>query len=268
MHHYLDPGRHTTLLAHSPTKLSLLWWSMLLRNAHSRFNSIVVVSLQRQHPKPKSEKKVKMIIYNYMRNTRRTLFAPHTPAADPLHLAEFFIGELSPSKSCVLCRWCSSSSCFMFSTSSWLRKQGWFVEHSTLAHIRSVITTLFCFSVILCKILYKFQATCTSGVQEPTSIGQKVLDLHRMGCRHVCRWPGRRWSQCTPPWRHGGRCEPAGCSRRCRMRLIWQHGSCKSGRCIWELWGSGASSWNDPAWQRKDMNSVLECDNWSGTPLF
>jgi hypothetical protein len=39
----------------------------------------------------------------------------------------------------------------MFSTSSWLRKQGWFVEHSTLAHIRSVITTLFCFSVILCK---------------------------------------------------------------------------------------------------------------------
>jgi hypothetical protein len=62
----------------------------------------------------------------------------------------------------------------MFSTSSWLRKQGWFVEHSTLAHIRSVITTLFCFSVILCKRLSKFQAACTSGVQELSSIGQKV----------------------------------------------------------------------------------------------
>ena len=32
-----------------------------------------------------------------------------------------------------------------------LQKDGWFVEDNILAHILSVITTLFCFSVILCK---------------------------------------------------------------------------------------------------------------------
>jgi hypothetical protein len=42
-----------------------------------------------------------------------------------------------------------SSSFFASSTTLLQRKLGWLVEESSLAHILSVIETLFCFSVIL-----------------------------------------------------------------------------------------------------------------------
>jgi hypothetical protein len=63
----------------------------------------------------------------------------------------FLTKAFSPSTSGI----CGSSSSNPAPSTSWcVRKHGWFVEHNTRAHIRSVITTLFCFSVILCKIQF------------------------------------------------------------------------------------------------------------------
>lgn len=83
----------------------------------------------------------------------------NTPIFQILHTIEFnyfTLGLLTVSSSVLLLNWFIwfnvSSSFFSSTTSFPIRKLGWFVDDRSLAHILSVITTLFCFSVIRCKI--------------------------------------------------------------------------------------------------------------------